>query len=511
MPWLTSIRRAACCCLPFYRLRPHHVCLYLVEIALNARDQGKPTYIVQNPNSMSQKSAPKCTHSSTCYRPSRHANAAGFNRLGPAQRSAATKPNGPHQKIKTNSPLDDIERTFPAPLILPGDDLAGDPEYPPQSFQEWLDEEDRNPVTARRKTVYVLHPPQIDEAVEFLRSWSKPHGRHIATPTPPPDYQHVQDYVAAFYCGLSIKSLPQSSLRFIEWEEDSKKINKKGKDSRNPQYVGLQINEECVRIRTRPSPDKVYLGQLNLDDLLDAAISILPKDAYALMLLVNQDLYEDDEDTFVCGRAYGGSRVGVVSSARYNPDLDEAQAVERVHAWPASHCAQYIIDTCAESQPKSKRQKKAKSTGSELSCLSDSMSSSPADPMDAAMSAYRAFSFSKLSPETLTTLWLGRICRTASHELGHCFGIDHCVYYACSMQGTGSLSEDARQPPYLCPIDLAKLLCATSSTESKRDHALLSFCERPGIQGSLFFEPYAAWIRTKLANEQRAIEVIEID
>jgi archaemetzincin len=61
---------------------------------------------------------------------------------------------------------------------------------------------------------------------------------------------------------------------------------------------------------------------MNPGDLLDAAISILPDGAYAHLFLVHQDLFESPEDKFVCGRAYGASRVAVVSIARYNPSLD---------------------------------------------------------------------------------------------------------------------------------------------------------------------------------------------
>lgn len=60
------------------------------------------------------------------------------------------------------------------------------------------------------------------------------------------------------------------------------------------------------------------------------------------------------------------------------------------------------------------------------------------------------------SAASLSGLWFGHMCRTASHELGHCFGIDHCVYHAYNMQGSASITEDARQAPYLCPIDSAK-------------------------------------------------------
>jgi archaemetzincin len=73
---------------------------------------------------------------------------------------------------------------------------------------------------------------------------------------------------------------------------------------------------------------------MNPGDRLDAAISILPDGAYALLFPVHQDLFESPEDEFVCGHAYGASRVAVVSMARYNTSLDCQREEERDHAWP---------------------------------------------------------------------------------------------------------------------------------------------------------------------------------
>ncbi|TKA66139.1 hypothetical protein B0A55_09792 [Friedmanniomyces simplex] len=103
----------------------------------------------------------------------------------------------------------------------------------------------------------------------------------------------------------------------------------------------------------------------------------------------------------------------------------------------------------------------------------------------------------KQSRRHLELLWLSRVCKTASHELGHCFGIDHCTYYACVMQGTAGLSEDARQPPYVCPVDTAKLLTATGADEMDWLRALLNFCERFGEDA--LFAAFAAWLRMRLA------------
>ncbi|KAJ5886891.1 uncharacterized protein N7473_009565 [Penicillium subrubescens] len=441
---------------------------------------------------MSSNSTPRCNHSSASVTCSQNAAKAGFKRPDTKQRLAATRSDKPSKIHDFKSIPADDPWTFPAPLLLPGDDLSEDPEYPPQSFQEWLDEEDRNPVSAKRKTVYVVTAPEIEDDVQFMRTWDNRLGdrHHVAQPSA----EAILDYLQAFYHGLPVKSLPRLTPAFTAWDEEPK-TKRKPRQPRQPKYIALKFGNECVRIRIRPSPDGIFGGQLNLDDLLDAAIAMLPKDAYALLLLVHQDLYEDEDDEFVCGRAYGASRVAVVSSARYNPALDEHQSVERLHAWPASHCENYIATCFTTSGPKVKRQKTSKPTKPIEIKDSSSISSSP---LMAAMSIYRDLETTNRSPSALSTLWLGRMCRTAAHELGHCFGIDHCVYYACAMQGTASIREDARQPPFLCPVDLAKLTHATGATAAQRYKALLDFCDRPEYGECLFFAPFAEWIRGML-------------
>lgn len=114
-------------------------------------------------------------------------------------------------------------------------------------------------------------------------------------------------------------------------------------------------------------------------------------------------------------------------------------------------------------------------------------------PIQAAVSAHATLP-APHTPSQLSTLWLSRVCQTASHELGHCFGMDHCVYYACVMPATASLREDVRQPPYLCPVDLAKLLRATGADESERYETLLAFCKRHEGGAAGWFKAFQAWI-----------------
>jgi archaemetzincin len=97
----------------------------------------------------------------------------------------------------------------------------------------------------------------------------------------------------------------------------------------------------------RRTKDGIFDAQLNLDDILDALIEALPADAYAIVLLVDHDIYESEDDDFCCGRAYGGSRVAVVQTARYNPTLDVHEGLDRAHMWPFSHCKDFVDALCA--------------------------------------------------------------------------------------------------------------------------------------------------------------------
>ena len=486
-----------------------------------------------------------CKHAALNLEPSANATEVGYCRPTREQRAAATTRQGSitslQNKRKKEVDLDGAS-SFPAPLVLPGDELSLDPSYPPQSLRSWVREKERNKVTEERDIIYVVGPPAVTSAVDFLCKWSHPksgsHGSHEApprfshtlskrprsermfetidttgAPVDTPSVKDVKDYLTAFYHGMAVKCLQPPRLSFTSWVSGKSKLSKVKDSSKVPQFIGFSAFSNCTRIRIRSTEESPFPGQLNLDDLLDAAVDMLPDDAYALVLLVNHDLFEDEDDEFVCGRAYGGSRVAVISTARYNPELDETQNVEREHAWPASHCSAYVKSCRAESsrsttKPKKKVQVQNSDSGQPASLLFHTIKSDGTfllPPLEAAVSAYSALPSTFLPTTSLSNLWLSRVCRTASHELGHCFGMDHCIYYACSMQGSGSLAEDSRQPPYLCPIDLAKLLEATGTDAIQRYKALLAFCDKRA-DGHLF-AAFAAWIHARL-EEMKTSELL---
>ncbi|RDL39625.1 Uncharacterized protein BP5553_03965 [Venustampulla echinocandica] len=455
---------------------------------------------------MPPKVSSTCDHSKLVFSASRNAKEVGYKRPTLLQRIAATTAQGSANgtaitKVSTAEKVEDSP-TFPGPLILPGDDLSWDPSYPPQSLRSWVRDKDRNKVTAERRTVYIAAPPEVEPNLEFVQKWIHPQvkSRKGLKAVDRPSTKDVLSYLKAFYHGLPVKMLPPSSLRFTDDVDD---------DIPDPRrrtiWMKTQAESGCVGIRTRATPKGDFTHQLNLNDLLDAAIDILPDDAYALLLLVEHDIYEDEEDEFACGRAYGGSRIAVVSSARYNPVLDEKEGLEREHAWPASHCERYV-ERCCDTVDSEEGSRKRTGVGKSLVEGESSKTTTNGEvttPMQAALSAHASLPSIDQSPSAiaLSGLWFGRVCRTASHELGHCFGIDHCVYYACCMQGTGSLREDSRQPLYLCPIDLAKILRATGSDAKGHYGALLAFCEKN--MDTHLFAAYRSWICGRVKEIER--------
>ncbi|KAM5347858.1 hypothetical protein ACJ41O_007682 [Fusarium nematophilum] len=399
-----------------------------------------------------------CAHETLYTDCSPAASAAGFTRPPIEKRLAGVTPSGRRTRDGVLSTHEETMRnkwTFPGPLVLPGDDLAEEPEEDIQSFKSWLALSSRNPITAERRTIYVVKPPEVTSSVaKVMKDWEKPvMPKAAANPgltkwtSSSPQISDLVDYLGAFYHLMEVKE-STAAFKWQPWDEAPPKSRSKQKPK---MYLGLEMPAaELVRVRCRPSLDGVARMQVNLDDMLDALLESVPDDAYAIVMLNDFDQYEDEDNDFCAGRAYGGSRIAIVSSFRYNPSLDKTSDVDAEHMWPASHCKTYVDKLCSTNGKQHTRPaKRAKTTPSDEQ-------SPPNTALPAAVHAAKKVPRAKTRDE-LASYWFSRVAVTASHELGHCFGLGHCVYYACAMQGVNSIRQDTHVPPYLCPVCLSKL------------------------------------------------------
>ena len=151
------------------------------------------------------------------------------------------------------------------------------------------------------------------------------------------------------------------------------------------------------KLKSRFDPKSGH-RQLSVDASLAKLRGIMPDDAICMIALTMCDLYADKTDLFVAGMAQGRYRVAIFSFHRYDPNM----------TFSAEFWHTLVMNT-------------------------------------------------EYKQDERQRLILQRSCRLLVHEISHLLGIAHCIYFSCCMNGSGHLSEDFRQPMYLCPVDLHKL------------------------------------------------------
>ncbi len=96
------------------------------------------------------------------------------------------------------------------------------------------------------------------------------------------------------------------------------------------------------------------------------------------------------------------------------------------------------------------------------------------------------------TPEAKTLL-MSRSCGVLVHETSHMFGMQHCTYFECVVNGSNSLAESDGQPLHLCPVCLRKLQHSVGFDVVDRYRRLRDVYRRIGLDDE------ADWINRRLA------------
>ncbi len=186
-------------------------------------------------------------------------------------------------------------------------------------------------------------------------------------------------------------------------------------------FVGLTVmmlpsvssEEMGCKTRVHEVITGVKREQMLARDILKYIQKDMPYDAYCVIGVTMIDLYPEESWNFVFGMASLVNRCGIFSFARYHPNFLDTKDVN--------------------------------------------------DTMESILEL----------PPDLLRLGLRRSFEILTHEVSHMFGIQHCIYFACLMNGSNHQKESDSRPIFLCPVCLRKLKHAINFDVAKRYEGML--------------------------------------
>jgi archaemetzincin len=95
-------------------------------------------------------------------------------------------------------------------------------------------------------------------------------------------------------------------------------------------------------------------------------------------------------------------------------------------------------------------------------------------------------------PEDYQAIVLRRSCKVLAHETAHLFGLQHCTFFQCMMNGSNHLDESDARPMHLCPVCLHKLQHGVGFDVVARYRRLERFYRSTGSEGE------AEWVAGRL-------------
>ncbi len=97
---------------------------------------------------------------------------------------------------------------------------------------------------------------------------------------------------------------------------------------------------------------------------------------------------------------------------------------------------------------------------------------------------------------------LRRSCKVLVHETSHMFGLTHCIYFKCVLNGSNHLGESDSRPVHLCPVCLRKAQYSFCSVQQNGTRTRFDVVNR---YGNLFrfyqrigLDDEAQWVANRL-------------
>ena len=264
------------------------------------------------------------------------------------------------------------------------------------------------------------------------------------------DVHALAEYTRIFY-GLPVDVLQNIPVEFCNGKVIAKLSKRKDEENQEEVVSGCASNEgggdlafddigratrhdatsDDIELTTRYDATSGHY-QVRVDTGLLGLRTLMPKDGLLMVVISLLDVYQSPTDLFVAGIGSAASKMGYFSFFRYDPALSFSE-----EDW-----FDYTIDAnCKQSRRK---------------------------------------------------LQLQRCCKLLVHEIGHIFGIGHCIYFSCVMNGSGNLQEDYRQPHHLCPVDLRKVQSLCGVDVISRYDKLTTFYD------NLDMHDEADWVRARV-------------
>ena len=238
-------------------------------------------------------------------------------------------------------------------------------------------------------------------------------------------------------------------------------------------------NNNKITQRIRDNGCKQLLTK-DIHQYLSSIIKEKNDNLYCLMGITMIDLYPRPEWNFVFGQANIPNRTGIFSFARYCHGFDDIDYLN--------------IKSFMKNTPKSKINK-IKWLKSLINGEIDEENKNDDNDTD----IVTKLGWKKKKQE----VFLKRCIKVLIHELGHLFGIKHCIFFECIMNGSNHLDEADGRPIHFCPICLHKIYFANY----KNMDLLKRYKQLNEIYSRLNLYEQANWFKSRVQFIENKIKI----